>query len=219
MSDTTERRAEVAGCPYGAGGLTSVDRRDFLQRLAAVAFWVPSAAVALASCGDDRPSMMDRPMGDDKSGGGMPDWMMSDDGMGGRMMRDMPVIHDLLVNHDRIQRTVRDVPGGIRSTTTSADGKLAQLIQTHVWQMKKRIENDDPIRQMDPLFREIFEHTKDIQIVVRNLENGVQVTETSTVAQVTLLIRQHARRAVSEFVAEGMSRAMQSTPLPSGYTA
>jgi hypothetical protein len=33
-----------------------------------------------------------------------------------------------------------------------------------------------------------------------------------------LLIRQHAHRAVSEFVAEGMARAMEPTPLPPGYT-
>jgi len=34
---------------------------------------------------------------------------------------------------------------------------------------------------------------------------------------VTLLIRQHARAAVSQFVADGMARAMQPTPLPDGY--
>jgi hypothetical protein len=35
---------------------------------------------------------------------------------------------------------------------------VAQLIQTHVQQMKGRIEAGRPIRRMDPLFREIFEH-------------------------------------------------------------
>jgi hypothetical protein len=31
------------------------------------------------------------------------------------------------------------------------------------------------------------------------------------------LIRQHARRAVSEFVARGMERMHEPTPLPDGY--
>ena len=35
-------------------------------------------------------------------------------------------------------------------------------------------------------------------------------------SQVAFLIRQHARRAVSEFVADGMDRAMRPTRLPPG---
>ena len=46
---------------------------------------------------------------------------------------------------------------------------------------------------------------------------GVDVIETSDDPQVVLLIRQHAHRAVSEFVTGGMQRAMQQTPLPSDY--
>jgi hypothetical protein len=52
---------------------------------------------------------------------------------------------------------------------------------------------------------------------VERIDGGVLVVETSVNPQVELLIRQHAHRAVSEFVAEGMSRAMEPTPLPSGY--
>jgi hypothetical protein len=33
-----------------------------------------------------------------------------------------------------------------------------------------------------------------------------------------LLIRQHAHRAVSEFVDQGMPRAMRPTPLPQSYS-
>lgn len=36
----------------------------------------------------------------------------------GDMMRDMPMIRDLLTHHQDITRTVQDVHGGIRSTTT-----------------------------------------------------------------------------------------------------
>jgi hypothetical protein len=83
--------------------------------------------------------------------------------------------------------------------------------------MKNRIERGDPIRLMDPVFREIFEHHTEIAIDVEAIPGGVLVVETSANPQVELLIRQHAHRAVSEFVAQGMARAMRPTPLPSGY--
>jgi hypothetical protein len=70
---------------------------------------------------------------------------------------------------------------------------------------------------VDPLFREVFKHHADIHIAIEALPDGVRVTETSSNPQVTLLVRQHARAAVSQFVAEGMPRAMRPTPLPDGY--
>jgi hypothetical protein len=146
----------------------------------------------------------------------MPGWMMSR-GMDAQTMRDMHVIHDLLLGHERIEREVDDVPGGIRAVTMSGDSELAARIRTHVSQMQARIERGNPIRQMDPLFREIFEHHGAIEMLVENVPGGMRVTETSADPQVALLIRQHARRAVSEFVAEGMPRAMRPTPLPPGY--
>jgi hypothetical protein len=83
--------------------------------------------------------------------------------------------------------------------------------------MKERVEDGNPIRQMDPLFREIFEHNGQIELRVEELPGGVRVLETSNDPQVTLLIREHAHRAVSEFIRDGMARAMGPTPLPSGY--
>lgn len=147
----------------------------------------------------------------------MPDWMMSDEMMDPRMMRDMRTIHDLLVQHEKIQRAVEDIPDGIRAVTTSVDPEVVGRIRGHVWQMKERIEQGRPIRIIDPLFREIFRHHERIKLEVVEVPGGAQVMETSGDPQVVLLIRQHARRAVSEFVAGGMQRAMRSTPLPEGY--
>lgn len=72
---------------------------------------------------------------------------------------------------------------------------------------------------MDPLFREIFQHHEKIEMQVEDVPGGVRVRETSDVPQVGALIRQHARRAVSEFVDRGMERAMRPTPLPPGCEA
>lgn len=195
--------------------LIRYDRRTVLRHLAALGLVTPAAA-ALVGCGmgdDDQPGMDDGMM----SGSGMPDWMMADGMMDGQMMADMTVIHDLLTGHNKIRRQVEDTADGIRSRTTSTDPQLAGLIRTHVQAMRGRIEDNRPIRHGDPLFREIFEHHAQISIEITDLPDGVQVTETSTDPQVQLLIRQHARRAVSEFVADGMARAMRPTPLPEGY--
>ena len=147
----------------------------------------------------------------------MPEWMMSGGMMDSDMMRDMGPIHDLLMQHEKIQRNVEEIPDGIRAVTTSRDPEIAKLIRTHVGQMKSRIEDGRPIRMMDPLFREIFRHHEKIRLEVEDVPGGVRVTETSSDPQVVLLIRQHAKRAVSEFVSGGMQRSMQPTPLPEGY--
>jgi hypothetical protein len=193
-----------------------LDRRHLLTRGLALAVGAAPAGSFLAACGD---GMMGRGGDDSMMGDQMPEWMMSGEGMmSAGMMEDMRVIHELLTNHDRIERRVNDIPGGIRAWTTSSDAEIADLIATHVGQMKTRVEEGEPIRHMDPLFREIFEHHDEIEIDVERIDRGVLVVETSVDPQVALLIRQHAHRAVSEFVAEGMGRAMEPTPLPPGYT-
>lgn len=175
------------------------------------------------SSADDRTGTDDGMMGQRGMGemmGDMPGWMMSGDMMmDGDMMQDMHVIHGLLMNHETIRREVENIPGGVRTITTSSDPEVARLIRSHVYQMKERIEEGRAIRHMDPLFREIFEHHEKIEMQIEEVPGGVRVTETSDDPQITSLIRQHARRAVSEFVEGGMPRAMQPTPLPEGYPA
>lgn len=145
----------------------------------------------------------------------MPSWMMSRGmRMDGDMMAHMRIIHGLLVQHEAIEREVEDIPGGVRTVTTSDDPEVAALIKKHVWQMKQRLEQGQPIRRMDPLFREIFRHHDAIEMRIEEIPEGLIVTETSDDPEVVALIRQHAHEAVSEFVEEGMSRAMRPTPLP-----
>ena len=167
--------------------------------------------------------MMDEGMMDEE--GMTQDGMMSEEmrkammsrGMGPEMMRDMRVIRSMLMHHEQIERQVENLENGVKTWTTSDDPEIASAIRTHVRQMKERMENQQPIRQMDPVFRELFEHADKIRIEIEHTEKGVAVTETSEDPQVVKLIQQHANRAVSEFVEQGMQRAMQPTPLPEGY--
>jgi plastocyanin len=139
-------------------------------------------------------------------------------GMMGGSMEEMSAIHRLLADHEKIRRTVKDIPNGVETATTSADPNLTALIREHVRQMKSRLESGEPIRQGDPLFREIFANHEHIHMSIEDVPGGARVTETADEPRVVPLVRQHARRAVSEFVAEGMPRAMRPTPLPPGYT-
>lgn len=95
---------------------------------------------------------------------------------------------------------------------------MAELIRTHVRDMKERYERDQPVRPMDPLFRELFEHRREASMKVRDIPGGVEVLHTSSNPQVVLLIRQHARHFVNAVVDKGMAGAMGPTPLPEGYT-
>lgn len=175
--------------------------------------------------GDNTGGMMGNGMMGQDGMGMMQDGMMSEEmqqammsrGMGPEMMEDMMAIRKLLMQHEKISRRVENRENGVKTWTTSEDPEIASAIQKHVRQMKERMEEQQPIRQMDPVFREIFDHADKIEMQIEDIENGVIVLETSEDPQVVKLIQQHANRAVSEFVEKGMQRAMQPTPLPEGY--
>lgn len=138
-------------------------------------------------------------------------------GMSGDMMGDMRTIRRLLARHEEIERRVENIPGGVRTWTTSEDPDVAALIRTHVREMKARYERGLPIRMMDPVFRELFETREKASLTYQDVPGGVLVTHTSGDPDVVRLIRQHAHGFVSEAVEQGTSRAMQPTPLPEGY--
>jgi hypothetical protein len=123
-------------------------------------------------------------------------------------------IHALLDESGKICREVKDIDGGIYSRTVSDDPEVTEQIRLHVAQMKQRMETGAGLRHWDPLFVELFRNHEKITMQIRDIEGGVEVWETSDDPEVTELIRQHARRAVSEFVAEGYDRAHEPTPLP-----
>lgn len=133
-------------------------------------------------------------------------------------LQDMhDTIHSLLDNHEKIERTVKHIPGGVLTETTSKDSAVMATLIKHVMQVKLRLESGKPIRYWDPLFVEIFKNYKKIKMEVEPIEGGVRVTETSDDPQVTLLIRQHAEKGISEFIKYGIERAQKASELPKGY--
>jgi hypothetical protein len=126
-------------------------------------------------------------------------------------------IHGLLDHHDAIKREVKEIDGGVETVTTSEDPEVTRMIREHVRQMEQRMESGHGLRWWDPTFAELFRHHEKVAMQIEDVPGGVKVRETSDDPDVALLIRQHATRGVSEFVARGRDRAHEPTPLPEGY--
>jgi YHS domain-containing protein len=135
-------------------------------------------------------------------------------GRGGEgRMEDMKTIHALFDEHQKITRTVKKTENGVETLTESDDPKVQALIVEHVWAMKKRLENKQPIRMWDPLFAELFKNADKIKMEIVKTPKGAKVIETSGDPWVVKLIQSHAE-GVSEFVKEGMSSMHKSHELP-----
>ncbi|QEF96457.1 DsrE/DsrF-like family protein [Stieleria maiorica] len=126
---------------------------------------------------------------------------------------DHEVFQFLLSNHDKIDRTVKELPDGVETLTESDTPDIADKIKEHVEWMEYRIKNTKPIRMRDPLFAELFRHTDKIKMVHEDTEKGVRVTETSADPYVAKLIQEHAK-VVSGFVRRGFAEAMKNHAVP-----
>jgi len=120
-------------------------------------------------------------------------------------MAQLRTIHELFLNHDRITRTVTNLPDGIRTTTESADPRIAQLIKEHVASMGTRVATgDDPGLPIESdSLHSIFRNYDKVRTTVKETDKGVVVTQTSNDRETVAALQQHASE-VSDFVTEGM---------------
>ena len=120
-------------------------------------------------------------------------------------MAQMRVIHELVVNHDRIERTVTNLPNGIRTVTTSTDPALARLIKDHVLTMGQRVSRgDDPGLPMESeALRSLFRGKDKIHTVTDTTATGTIVIQTSSDSSIVAALQQHAAE-VTDLVRRGM---------------
>jgi hypothetical protein len=111
------------------------------------------------------------------------------------------VLH-LLSSHQEITRKVEEIPGGVRTTTTTTEPELVETLRAHVRQMSRHVKQGQPVRMWDPVFRDIFAHYDEIALVAKDIKDGIEVTETSENSELVPLIRAHAKK-IDGFVAEG----------------
>ncbi|MGH8745178.1 MAG: hypothetical protein ACREUK_01655, partial [Burkholderiales bacterium] len=131
--------------------------------------------------------------------------MMSDDNMRGPMRTGMA----LFMRHAQVERSVRDIPGGVRAETTSRVPETAALIQQHVSDMYQRLDENRPFPYpASPSVGAMFAHSRAYARKLEALPNGVAVIETSDDPRMVEVIRAHARE-ITGFVKEGMPAMMR----------
>lgn len=150
--------------------------------------------------------------------GGMGPGMMGP-GMGGPMaggMRhgdasfadDMRLVHAMLFDHDKIKRTVTNLPDGIRTVTESGDPAVARAIKAHVASMEQRLKDGKIFNLFSPTLPVLFENKDKIRTVVEMTNGGSVVTQTSSDANVVAALQAHGIE-VSELARDGMAAMMR----------
>ncbi len=121
-------------------------------------------------------------------------------------MAQMAVIHELMMNHQQISRSVTNLPDGIRTVTESDDSLLARRIREHAVTMNERVTaGDDPGLPMEsPALRAIFLNGDNVHTVVTPTGKGVVVEQTSSDSATVSALQRHAAE-VSDLVREGMA--------------
>lgn len=119
-----------------------------------------------------------------------------------KFAEDHEVFFYLLEHREEITRKITPLKNGVETLTESSNPQVAAKIREHVAAMYERVKENKPIHMRDPLFREIFHHTAQIQMKTEATESGIRVVETSADPYVVKLIQAHAK-VVSAFIHSG----------------
>ncbi|HWM49341.1 MAG TPA: hypothetical protein VNR11_20770 [Xanthobacteraceae bacterium] len=124
---------------------------------------------------------------------------------------EMGEIHDMLVNHDLIKRTVTNLPDGIRTVTESDDPEMAATIASHVAGMGERVkEGRDPdLPIQSPTLKIIFRNKDKIKTTYESTPKGVVVIQTSDDPETVAALQKHAGE-VSDLARRGMIAAHET---------
>ena len=180
-----------------------------MKRLSKIALGVVASlglglavAAALAQSGGMGPGMMRRmgPMGGPMAGG-----MQHDEAFAA----DMGLVHEMLSSHERIKRTVTNLPNGIKTVTESDDPQVAQSIKAHVASMEQRLKDGRIFNLFSPTLPVLFQNRDKITTVVEATQTGSIVTQTSGDAKVVAALQAHAVE-VSELARDGMAAMMRN---------
>ena len=122
---------------------------------------------------------------------------------------DMHLVRGMLFSHDRIKRTVTNLPNGIKTVTESDDPQVAQAIQTHVASMVQRLSDGKEFNLFSKTIPVLFDNRDKIKTTVETTTKGSVVTQTSNDAKVVAALQEHATE-VDELVREGMVAMMRN---------
>jgi hypothetical protein len=129
--------------------------------------------------------------------------MMGGDSASAAIMR---VVHELVMNHDKLRRTVTVLPNGIRTITESDDSTMAQQIKAHVAATGELVtKGSDPNLPMStPALHGVLRNGTLITRTTEETARGVIVTETSADSATVAALHEHAAE-VTDLVNRGMA--------------
>jgi PHD/YefM family antitoxin component YafN of YafNO toxin-antitoxin module len=131
---------------------------------------------------------------------------------------DMFLVRDMIHGHERIKRTVTNLPNGIRTVTESDDPQMAQTIKTHVASMAQRLNDGRVFNLFSPTLPILFENKDKIKTQVETTNTGVVVTQTSGDAAVVAALQAHAVE-VSELARDEQAAMMRNARAAMGMMA
>ena len=131
---------------------------------------------------------------------------------------DMQLVHEMLTNHDKIKRTVTNLPTGIKTVTESADPQVAQAIRAHVASMALRLREGKEFNLFSKTIPVLFENRDKIKTDVEITPNGSIVTQTSRDAKVVTALQVHATE-VDELARDGMVAMRRNARAAMGRTS
>ncbi len=133
--------------------------------------------------------------------------------MGGGMMagRDsssmamMRLVHEMVMNHHKIRRTVTNLPNGVRTVTESDDAAMQAVLREHVATTGELVRTShDPNMPMETAtLRGVLRNGANITRRVERTAKGVIVIETSKDSATIALVQRHAAE-VTDLVDRGM---------------
>ena len=120
-------------------------------------------------------------------------------------------LHAMFMGHERIRRTVTELPNGIRTLTESDDPELARTLVSHVAGMMKRVEEgrDPKLPIQSPTLEVIFRNRDKIKTSLEPTPTGITVTQTSEDAETVAALKKHAAD-VTDLVKRGMAAAHET---------
>jgi hypothetical protein len=121
---------------------------------------------------------------------------------------DMQLVHEMLAGHDKIKRSVENLPNGIRTVTESDDPQLAQALKAHVASMEQRLKDGRIFNLFSSTLPVLFDNKDSIKTAVEMTPKGSIVTQTSADAKVVAALQAHAAE-VDELARDGMAAMMR----------
>lgn len=129
-------------------------------------------------------------------------------GMMGASAADMSGYMEMFSRHNEINRTVEEIPGGVRTTTESNSPDLTAQLHGHVSSMYSHLNQGTEVMCMSQSLPTLFRNASGYRRQLTLTPTGVIAEETSDDPALTDVIRAHARE-VSGFVRDGMPAMMR----------